>query len=191
MTIENLFPEEQKPKKMRLQEKLLDYIRAGNEVTEEVYQQEIGGKSVSAALHNLESRGHLEPGEHILRGKTLDENGFTVPSYRLIREAPLDVPQKESELNAKSFEPEETKELEIGASDFAEYIGDSDEEPPELLPSMPEVETILVGVRGSQPELIIMFEGDEFKPLRHVMTEMEVRYLITNLMAFMTKGQEE
>jgi hypothetical protein len=189
MTIENLFPEEQKPKKMRLQEKLLDYIRAGNEVTEEVYQQEIGGKSVSAALHNLESRGHLEPGEHILRGKTLDENGFTVPSYRLIREAPVDVPQKKTELDAKSFEPEE---LEPGASDFAEYIRDEDiPEFPELLPSMPEVETIVVGVRGTQPELIIMFEGEEFKPLRHIMTEMEVRYLITNLMAFMTKNPED
>jgi hypothetical protein len=190
MTIENLFPEEPKSKKKGLlQEKLLDYIRAGNEVTEEVYQQEIGGKSVSAALHNLESRGHLEPGEHILRGKTLDENGFTVPSYRLIKEAPVDVPQKKTELDVKSFESEETEELEPRASDFAEYIWD--EEPSELLPSIPEVETIVVGVRGTQPELIIMFEGEEFKPLRHVMTEMEVRYLITNLMAFMTNKGEE
>jgi hypothetical protein len=196
MSIDNLFPDHPPPKKhVTLQQRLLDYMRKNRIITEEVYRSEIGGKSVSAALHNIKRRGLLEPGEYILPDKMVGAHGASAPAYRLVKESStLDIPQKEPELdvNRVGKEPDIgdfAEEPEIGASDFAEYIGE-DEEPPVLKNTPPEVSSIVVGVSGHQPELIIMFMGDEYKPLRHVMNLTEVKYLITNLMAFIPQPKE-
>jgi hypothetical protein len=177
MSTDNLFPDPG-PKRKRLQEQVLEYLRAGHTITEEIYRNELGGSSISAVLHNLKIRKLYEPGEFLVRDKTLDSTGVWVASYRLAKEAPVsieDIPDEEH--------PEPLGHPEDGG--FKE-----DAEDIVFEQSPPEVESIMVGVKGFQPELIIMFKGD-FRPLRHVMTPTEVRYLITNLMAFVNMPKEE
>lgn len=176
MNTDSLFPDEPKPKrKKRLQHQLLDYLREGHTITEEIYRNEFGGSSVSAVLHNLKIRNQYETGEHIIRDKALDSSGVWIPSYRLVKEATVeDISDEEPEAG--------------GFKEDAEDIWE-DEEPPVPEHDTPEVSSIVVGVNGHDPELIIMFKGD-FKPLRHVMTQMEVRYLMTNLLPFMPKPKE-
>jgi hypothetical protein len=199
---EDLFPEEPKPEKKRhvsKQRRLLDYLRMGKPITEEIYNSEIGGRSVSAAIHNIKIRGGFEKGEYIVRDKMLSPEGSWVPSYRLVKESPVDIPQKEQELDEKRFskEPEvgaffEEPPLEMVDREINTWIGyvEEESEVPPVLNDTPMVSSIVVGVRRHEPELIVMFEGD-FKPLRHVLTKMEVQYLLTNLDAFRPKKREE
>jgi hypothetical protein len=178
MSTDNLFPDEPKPKRRKkLQQRVLEYLREGHTITEEIYKKDFGGSSVSAVLHNLKIRDLYEPGEHIIRDRSLDSSGVWVPSYRLVKEAPVvveDIPEEKTEIGMFKEDAEDIWE---------------DEEPPVPEYDTPEVSSIVVGVNRHQPELIIMFKGD-FKPLRHVMTQMEVRYLMTNLLPFMPKPKE-
>jgi hypothetical protein len=193
MSTDNLFPDHSSPKKKptTFQQRLLDYIREHKIITEEIYREKIGGRSVSAALHNIKNRGLLNPGEYVLSDKIVGSHGFILPAYRLVRESPpLDVQQKEPELDANRF----AQQPDITA--FAEEpeglwgVPNPEEEPHVPEHDTPEVSSIVVGVNRNQPELIIMFKGD-FKPLRHLLTHMEVRYLSMNLEPFMPKKRAE
>jgi len=184
MSTDNLFPDEPKPKrKKKLQQQLLDYLRTGEIITEAIYRKEIGGKSVSAAIHNLKIRGHFEEGEFIVNEKVKDSEGNQVHGYRLAKET------RHVDFSQKELDEGFVEESEIEGNDFSESFKE-DAEDIVLNNAPPEVSSIVVGVKGDQPELIIMFMGDEYKPLRHVMTQTEVRYLITNLMAFIPLPQE-
>jgi hypothetical protein len=156
--------------KGKIQKDLLAWMRSGKEITEELFFSEIGGKSVTAAFSNLKRRGYFKPDEAIVRVDGLDSKGQYTPAYRL----------------AKIAIPEATPDV---ADSPAIVTSHEDIDEDVFIDNTPRVASIGVHVANNQPMLYITFEGD-YKPLQHVMGEMEVSYLLANLEPFRRKRGE-
>jgi hypothetical protein len=154
----------------RIQRDLLAWMRSGKKITEELFNAEIGGKSVTAAFSNLKRRGYFKSDEAIVRVDGVDSKGLHTPAYIL----------------AKLSIPETRLESDGLPTVIAPYDGIDDGV---FIDDTPLVRSIGVHVHNNKPLLYITFEGD-FKPLQHVMGEMEVSYLLANLEPFRSKRGE-
>jgi hypothetical protein len=167
-----LFPEHNeqnaengRKRKGQIQQALLEWIRTGKEINEEIFNKEIGGKSLTAAFSNLKRRGFIEPDEQVIRGDGKDSRGEYIPSYRLVRVPPA---MNGTQSAPPDIEPDEPYE-DVSFHDT------------------PHVQSIGVHVANGKPMLFITFDDPRFKPLSHVMGDMEVSYLLSNLEPFRRK----
>jgi hypothetical protein len=183
MSSDTLFPEESnevkvKPKREKtLQQKLMDYLRTGKPINEEIYNSEIGGYSLSSTVRNCEDRGLVQEGEFIYPYWERDKEGNKVRTYKMIY-----VVQEKEETPI----PDAEKVINVV------WGGDEclPETPPEIIKTVEEfvqpelrVESIYVGVSKGLPEIMIVLEGVD-KPIRKVIMPRDAAYLIAALSPF-------
>lgn len=151
-----------------LQAKLIQYIRAHGSITESEYREKIGGKSVSAALHNLRLCGMLVQGaEFIDSNREYNTDGSCEMRYHLRTIKPAE-PVKAAEVAPEAPpEPETAPEL-----------------PEPVAPEAVEnfIQLVSVDLIGGDCYLrVVMGDGSV---LTRLLTHMERRFIRAGLSAF-------
>lgn len=186
MSNETLFPEEDNEEALKadyrrektLQQELMEFLREGKIVNEEIYNKVLGGRSLTATVRNCEQRGMLEEGEYIYPYWVYDKAGEKIRHFKLVRA----YTDEELEQMVEKRVSERLKASEL----LREHAKDIFETPPSKLSEVPaefHVDSIYVGTNKGQPEMMVVLEGVD-KPVRKLLHPRDAKYLVGALSPF-------